>query len=251
LQRVSENLRSPHILSIFERIATEAMETLQPTFLQRLASDRVRTVLLTGCGGGFDFVHAMLLYTHLRSLGKEIVFLSFSFGNAENIRVGGGDEAEAAATVFREKTPDGPCVCKRVNAQSTAPEIYRPEVSLCGFLDETFPDEPKHEIYACYARQFSVPMLTRLYRTIVHEHGVDTLVCVDGGTDSLLRGDEHGLGDPIEDTVSLTTVALFDDGNVHTKLLLAVGFGMDRFNNVSDGAFSFPRAVLPGFPESK
>ena len=33
--------------------------------------------------------------------------------------------------------------------------------------------------------------------------GVDTLVLVDGGTDSLMRGDEEGLGTPHEDIASL------------------------------------------------
>src|SRR4051812_26734684 len=39
---------------------------LLPTFLRRLADPDVKTVLLCGCGGGFDFVHSLLLYPELQ-----------------------------------------------------------------------------------------------------------------------------------------------------------------------------------------
>ena len=98
-----------------------------PGFLRQLASPDVETVFVAGCGGGFDFVHGLLLYPLLRSLGKEVVVGSCSFGDPEEI----GGEAP-----------------------------------------------------------------------VVFEHGVDAVVIVDGGSDSLMRGDEEGLGDPIEDHVS-------------------------------------------------
>ena len=46
---------------------------LLPTFLRRLADPDVKTVMLCGCGGGFDFVHSLLLYPELRRLGKSVV----------------------------------------------------------------------------------------------------------------------------------------------------------------------------------
>jgi hypothetical protein len=119
---------------------------------------------------------------------------------------------------------------------------YCPEIRICSFLDKKFPDKSPHFIYAYYARAFSVKSLSRLYRQLIAAHDIDTIITLDGGTDSLMKGDEDGLGDPIEDCVSVTTTALLtkEDGIRH-KFLLAVGFGMDRFNNVSD-ADSF-RAV--------
>ena len=60
-------------------------------------------------------------------------------------------------------------------------------------------------------------------------------VTIDGGSDSLMRGDESGLGDPIEDCVSVTaSAALGAADGIRTKLLISIGFGMDRFNNVCD-----------------
>ena len=56
-----------------------------PTFLRRLADPSVKTVMLCGCGGGFDFVHSLLLYPELKRLGKSVVIGSYSFGNPHRI----------------------------------------------------------------------------------------------------------------------------------------------------------------------
>jgi hypothetical protein len=52
-----------------------------------------------------------------------------------------------------------------------------------------------------------VPLLVDLYSYIVETHKIDAVVIFDGGSDSLMKGDEEGLGDPIEDCVSLTAVS--------------------------------------------
>ena len=67
------------------------MSTLLPTFLRRLADPEVRTIMISGCGGGFDFVHSLALLPELKALGKRVVFASFSFGKPGNIR---GDATE-------------------------------------------------------------------------------------------------------------------------------------------------------------
>ena len=63
---------------------------LLPGFVRRLASPEIRTVLLCGCGGGFDFVHALMLWPELRRLGKQVVVGSYSFGDPRKI-----EQAEA------------------------------------------------------------------------------------------------------------------------------------------------------------
>lgn len=77
-------------------------------------------------------------------------------------------------------------------------------------------------------------MLTELYMTFIQRHNVDAIVCMDGGSDSLMAGDESGLGDPIEDAVTVTTVARLP--HLKEKILIAIGAECDRFNSVSDGA---------------
>jgi hypothetical protein len=61
-------------------------------------------------------------------------------------------------------------------------------------LDDNFPEEKPHSIYAYNARQFSVPMLKDLYKYFIEKHAIDTIIIIDGGSDSLMKGDEEGLG---------------------------------------------------------
>ena len=88
---------------------------LVPRFLERLARPEIRTVLLAGCGGGFDFVHAMLLVPELARLGKTIVIGSYSFGEPAQIA---GD----APIVFSEDN----VIARRVTAASV-PDPYTVE----------------------------------------------------------------------------------------------------------------------------
>jgi hypothetical protein len=48
-----------------------------PAFLKRLASSESKRIFLSGCGGGFDFVHGMLLYPELKRLGKQVTIGSY------------------------------------------------------------------------------------------------------------------------------------------------------------------------------
>ena len=200
------------------------METgfLTPAFVQRLSSSRIQNVLLCGCGGGFDFVHGVLLYPELKRLGKTVIIGSYSFGRPENI----GPPAE---TAFASEG----VIAKRVSGGSTPDPVYCPEVHICSFLDSVYPEDSPHSVYAYYARDFTVPLLRRLYRQLVQHHRIDCIVLVDGGSDSLVVGDESGLGDPVEDAVSVTAVSSIEE--VADKLLICVGTGADRYNHVSDG----------------
>ena len=139
--------------AFLRRPAAPPPSSLLPTFLRRLAEPSVRTVLLAGCGGGFDFLHAMLLYPELKRLGKKIVISSYSFGEPGKIK---GE----APIVFSEQK----AVVRRVSASCVADPHYGPEVHLCSFLDERFPQEAPHHIDASYARAFTAPTLGRKRR---------------------------------------------------------------------------------------
>src|SRR5690349_13795822 len=129
-----------------------AFSLLLPTFLRRLADPKVKTVLLCGCGGGFDFVHSLLLYPELRRLGKSVVIGSYSFGNPARI-------TGEAPTIFEK----GGAVARRVTAASLPDPYYGPEVHVCSYLDSIDPASAPHSVYAYYARAFSVPLLRQLY----------------------------------------------------------------------------------------
>jgi hypothetical protein len=225
--------------------------TLVPTFLRELASDACRNVLLCGCGGGFDFVHGLMLYPELLRLGKRVTIASYSFGTVEAI-------GEPAPVVFSS----GGATVKLVTASSGADENYAPEVHVCSYLDRVLPGAAPHSIYASNARDFTARTLREFYSKLVSEHDIDTIIMVDGGTDSLMRGDEADIGDPVEDITSIGAVAALE--TVPRRRLISVGFGVDRFNGVADassmravaeltraGGFLGSLAVEPGNPAAE
>lgn len=227
-----------------------------PRYWQLLLDPEVRTVLITGCGGGFDFVHCMTVLPELLSHGKDVVIGSYSFGDP--LAIGG------AHPVWKHRTPDGDVHVVKVNSSCVPDRNYGPEVGLCAFLDETYPraDGTPWSIYAYYARSFTPAMLTNLYTRMCNEHDVDAVLAMDGGSDSLFRGNEEGCGDPVEDTVTVMAIAALSaagdaptDGmtedtvtdarvprplrlarDVFCKVLISIGFGCDRFNGCSDAA---------------
>ena len=213
---------SPHGTKSGDGTVTAADSFLVPTFLRRLVDPSIKTVMLCGCGGGFDFVHSLTLYPELRRLGKSVVIGSYSFGDP--------NEITNATNVFYESG----ALARRVTADSIPDADYGPEVHVCSFLDLRYSASAPHFVHAYYARAFTVPLLTRFYRQLVEAHSVDAIVLVDGGSDSIMAGDEEGLGDPIEDAVSVTTVASLEE--LKARVLITIGLGTDRFNHVSDVA---------------
>eukprot|EP01126_Amoeba_proteus_P032632 TRINITY_DN3183_c0_g1_i11.p1 TRINITY_DN3183_c0_g1~~TRINITY_DN3183_c0_g1_i11.p1 ORF type:complete len:253 (+),score=40.84 TRINITY_DN3183_c0_g1_i11:70-828(+) len=191
-----------------------------PSFLRKLANPSIRTVMLCGCGGGFDFVHSMNLYPELKRLQKKIIITSYSFVNVGVI--------QDAPVVWSSSR----VVAKLVSANSVGDPYYKPEIGVAQFLDSTYPEEAPHHIITCNARSFTVPLLHDLYSSLVEQHEIDCIILFDGGTDSLMKGDEEGLGDPIEDCVSITAVSRIT--KLKEKILVSTGFGADRFNHVSD-----------------
>ena len=185
----------------------------------------MENIFFTGCGGGFDFVHCMNLYQEMHDVyRKNIVIGSYSFNSPQSI-IGG-------ELVFQR---DDVIVCK-VNGycSSNQSDNYQPEICLCRYLDNEYPAEAPHFIYAYYARDFSIPMLREFYEFLCHTHEIHAIICMDGGSDSLMAGDEQGLGDPIEDAVSVGAIASLSCECVLHRFLLCMGLGADRYNDVSD-----------------
>lgn len=73
--------------------------------------------------------------------------------------------------------------------------------------------------------------LRAAYRALVEHLRADAVVLVDGGTDILMRGDEAGLGTPVEDMTSLAAVAGLPD--IPVRLVACLGFGIDAYHGVN------------------
>ncbi len=116
-----------------------------------------------------------------------------------------------------------------VNKKTEGSERYFPEIYLAQWLASEGMEVP---IY-CLGRA-GVKPLTTAYNWMVENLNVDSILLIDGGTDSLMRGDEIGLGTPEEDCVSIAAVHQM---NVANKWLVCLGFGVDTFHGVCHAQF--------------
>jgi hypothetical protein len=136
-----------------------------------------RSVLIAGAGGGFDIVSGIPLYLFLRSLGKEVVL-----GNLSFTALSFTDSAEVFPGTYRitEHSADVP---------------YFPEKILLEWLGKR---DEKPAIYG-FCNTLGVAPLSDAYRFVIEKYEIDTLILVDGGTDSLMFGDETKVGTIVED----------------------------------------------------
>jgi hypothetical protein len=103
---------------------------------------------------------------------------------------------------------------------------YFPERHLADWLAAQGEAAP---IYAF--ERTGVRPLRAAYRALAEHLQLDTLVLVDGGSDSLMRGDEAGLGTPGEDMASIVAASRL---GLPRKLLLCLGFGVDSHHGVGN-----------------
>jgi hypothetical protein len=198
-----------------------------------------KRVLLAGAGGGFDIFCGLPLYFALRSRGCEVHLANLSFSRLAI-------------------SHDSPCPVVRVDARSEGNPHYFPERSLC----EWFEREHGEDVAVWAFAKSGVQPLRRAYELVLRETGADAIVLVDGGTDSLMRGDESGLGTPAEDMSSIAAVHGLASELAPTRLLISVGFGVDHFHGVAHadvleaiaelsraGGYLGAFALLPGMPE--
>jgi hypothetical protein len=210
---------------------------LLPPIFDRL--DRAQNVLIVGAGGGFDVFCGLPLYVSLRAQGKRVWLANLSFSSLERstARWLGGALYEVRAT-------------------TQADLRYFPELHLARWLAREELDAPP--VY-CFLRTGVQPLLAA-YQHLTQLLELDTILLVDGGTDSLMRGDESGLGTPDEDAVSLAAVQQLTD--VSQRLLVCLGFGVNTFHGVAhtqyleavaalarDGAYLGAWSLTPNMPE--
>jgi len=90
-----------------------------PSFIRQLADPTIKTVFVSGCGRGFDFVHSMMLYPELKRMGKKVIIGSYSFGDPKKI-------GNAPVYFSEDET-----LVKKVSGKSIPDQHYAPEVQIC------------------------------------------------------------------------------------------------------------------------
>lgn len=177
-----------------------------------------KSILIAGCGGGYDILSGLPLYFHVKKQGKEACLANLSF------------------TPLPQLTKKFYCTnCVKVDSKlklTNKNPSYFPEYYLSKWFKEKWNEEVP--IYSFY-REIGVKELTIAYEKIVSEHKIDAIVLVDGGTDSVTFGNEKYMGTPAEDHCSMAAVN--GVSNVAVKILACLGFGVDTFHGVSHGLF--------------
>jgi len=169
--------------------------------------DRSSSVLIAGAGGGFDILSGLPLYFALRDRGVRVHLANFSFSNL-------------AASTARQITP----VLSEVVSTTNGDRLYFPELYLSQWFRLHGEEVP---IYAFH--KAGVIPIRNAYEALCSELATDTIILVDGGTDSLMRGDEAGLGTPAEDMVSIAAV---NSLGLSRTFLVCLGFGVDTYHGV-------------------
>ncbi len=162
-----------------------------------------RSLLIAGAGGGFDFVSGIPLFMEARRLGRQVVLANLSFSALQ----------EAGC---REEYPGTWLVDGDARSLPYFPDKY--VLDWLGTKGECPP------LYAI-SNDLGVQPLRMAYASICARHNIDTIVLVDGGTDSLMFGDEPQVGTIVEDACSIAAVsAVMPERSV----LAAIGFGVEH-----------------------
>lgn len=176
--------------------------------------EKSQNILIAGAGGGFDFYAGLPLYFSLIEQGKTVTLANFSF-------------TWLGETTAKEVFP----FCYEI--QNTDRDLsgrnYFPEKYLKSWMEL---QKKSVDIYAF--ERTGVNPLKDAYKFLIKKHQLDTIILIDGGTDSLMFGDEESLGTPQEDACSMA--AVYRSG-VKNQFLVSIGFGIDAFHGVSHFRF--------------
>lgn len=207
----------------------------QLPLLERISEGE--NILLVGAGGGFDIFAGLPLYSHLKSKGKTAHLASLSFSE---LKKANGYSAQENIL--------------RVDKGSGGEDHYFPERYLSQWFDSQGEEVPLY----CFSPAGAQPVRS-VYQELIRELELGTIVLVDGGTDSLMRGDEPGLGSPAEDLASIVAAAGIE---LPHKFLVILGFGVDAGHGVchayvleamaeltANGGYLGGFSLLPGMPE--
>ncbi len=164
-----------------------------------------KNLLIAGMGGGFDLFCGLPIYFELRKRGQTVHLANFSFSDI---------------TSFSGGTRLTPTLVG-VDANYDRMVIYFPELYLAKWFQEK-QDDPV-TIWS-FQKTGTAPLL-KDYRVLVDHLDIDGILLIDGGVDSLVRGDEEETASLIEDSTSLFVVNELQD--VPVRLMGCIGLGVE------------------------
>ncbi len=165
-----------------------------------------KNLLIAGMGGGYDVFCGLPIYFELKKHGVNAHLANFSFSDIESVD-SGNRLSKTLVGITRKQERVFP---------------YFPELHLVHW----FKEKRNEDITIwCFHKTGAAP-LTENYRILAEHLSLDGILLVDGGVDSLVRGDEAELGTAIEDLTTLYAVNQLSD--IHNRWLACVGFGAEQ-----------------------
>lgn len=201
-------------------------------------------IFMVGCGGGYDIFSGLPLYFHLRDQGKKVILGNFSFTDPKKYR---GSAAEICKGAYRIQPDfeelsilDEICMTTRefryfLNQLEMTEDEYIASFSKNDYFPElrlsSHPDVRADVILL--EINDSVPRSRKLYEELHRELQFDTVVLVDGGTDSIMFGHEEELGTPYEDMMHICAVWSWLNSCPQlsppvASYLLMLGYGLEQ-----------------------
>lgn len=164
-----------------------------------------KNLLIAGMGGGFDIFCGLPIYFDLKKRGLNVHLANYSFSPFEHLLKG---------------TPLTDSLIG-ITADTESPYHYSPE----RYLAKWFRAKRGEEITIWSFENTGVRPLLENYQTLVNHLEIDGIILIDGGVNSLLRGDEAEVGTILEDTVSL--IAVSELKQIPVRLIACVGMGAE------------------------
>ena len=166
-----------------------------------------QNILIAGAGGGFDIFAGLPIYFTLKEMGKQVHLANYSFTPFKIAKMLGDPLIEIDNVLIGARG--------RLNGDT----MYYPE----GHLAEWFCEQVDDTIIWLINGE-AVPIVRSAYERLIRKLNIDAIILVDGGVDSLMRGDEANPGSLLEDTISLVAIETLD---VSVKILASIGFGTE------------------------
>ena len=163
------------------------------------------TVLVAGMGGGFDVFCGLPIYFELKQRGYTVHLANLSF---------------AALKEYQDGEWLSPTLVG-VGPGTLGLAGYHPERFLARWFRES---QGEDTLLWCFDAA-GTQALVADYRQLVQRLGIDGIVLIDGGVDSLARGDEELCGTILEDYLSLAAVSLLPD--VPMRVIACIGMGVE------------------------
>lgn len=164
-----------------------------------------QNLLIAGMGGGYDIFCGLPLYFALKERGLNVHLANYSFSDFEGLNV---------ATRLTESLVG-------VTADFESSNHFFSEL----YLAQWFRHKRHQEMTIWCFEKTGVRPLIENYRALITHLSIDSILLVDGGVDSLLRGDEAEIGTLLEDTVSLIAVGELSD--IPKRIVACLGMGAE------------------------